>query len=287
MICERPFTQNGMAHPCGGCLPCRHQRARVWAHRIVLEATQHEYSSFITLTYTDEKVLQNDGSLNPRDVTLFLKRLRKAGQKVRYFLVGEYGPATLRPHYHLALFGFRTCDRGQTDLRRQRCCTQCDIISRAWGNGAIQCARLEPASAAYIAGYVTKKLTAPPIPKHLYPEYTRMSLRPGLGHDAMYDVAHVLMHHEYDFEDVPVALQHGQKKSPLGRYLRKKLRKMVGRDEKCPETVLDKIKEELQPLRQVAFQNSTSLKKELLEKNKTKRLSFLQRKHIHRQGRSL
>ena len=103
----------------------------------------------------------------------------------------------------------------------------------------------------------------------------------------MYDVAHVLLHHEYEFEDVPVALQHGQKKSPLGRYLRKKLRKMVGRDEKCPETVLDKIKEELHPLREVAFNNSTSLKKELLEKNKTKRLSFLQRKHIYRQGRHI
>lgn len=53
------------------------------------------------------------GYLSKRDIQLFLKRLRKniyyefrerkpevAQGSVRYFIIGEYGPTTYRPHYH-------------------------------------------------------------------------------------------------------------------------------------------------------------------------------------------
>lgn len=287
MNCERPYTQDGLAFPCGGCLACRHQRARVWTHRLILEATQHTHNTFLTLTYTDEKVIENAGSVNPSDLTKFIKRLRKKGQSFRYYAVGEYGPKTLRPHYHMAMFGLRTCERGQTDLRKPYCCAQCATISATWGMGAVQLARLEDASAAYVAGYVTKKLTASPLPKELHPEFQRMSLKPGLGYDCMHDVADILLRHGDDIEDVPVALQHGKKKHPLGKYLRRSLRKMIGRDEKAPESTLLKIKEGLQPLRTLAFENSTSLQKAIVDANKTKLASFLQRKHIHSQRKSL
>lgn len=292
MICERPFTKDGLAFPCGGCLTCRYQRSRVWAHRIQLEATQHEHNAFITLTYNEEANARRNGNLRPRDVTLFLKKLRKAGHKFRYYYVGEYGPQTLRPHYHLAMFGFRTCDRGQTDLKKRYCCPRCDIVNGAWSEngqqlGACQLARLEPHSAAYVAGYVTKKLLSKPIPNTLEPEFQRMSLRPGLGYGVMHDVASVLLKHHADIEDVPVALSHGTKPQPLGRYLRRNLRKMMGRDEKCPETVMEKIRQELSPLREAAFNNSTSLQKEVVAKNQTRRLSFLQLKKIRQSGKTL
>lgn len=276
-----------MAHPCGTCLPCRHQRARVWAHRIQLEALQHEHNAFVTLTYDDKNLERVNGQLNIRDVTLFLKRIRASGRTFRYFYVGEYGPQTLRPHYHLAMFGIRTCLRGQTDLRKESCCALCTDFKNRWGNGAVQLARLEPASSAYIAGYVTKKLTAAPLPRHLTPEFHRMSLKPGLGFGVVDDIADQLLRHYPDIEDVPTALQHGKKKLPLGRYLRQNIRKRIGRSEKCPQTVLDKIKEQLRPLQESAFNNSTSFKKEVMTANQTRRLSFLQRKHIYRQGRSL
>lgn len=204
----------------------------------MLEASQHESNAFVTLTY-DEEHLPKDGSVSVRAMQLFIKRLRKAGYKFRYYLVGEYGDQSYRPHYHIALFGFPQCFRGQTDLRKSVCCKTCASVKRAWHNqGAIQVAFLEPASAAYIAGYVTKKIKGLGIslPDGLAPEFQRVSLRPGLGLRVMHDVADRLLTYnlEKEIEDVPMSLQHGKVKMPLGRYLRANLRKMIGRDEKCP-----------------------------------------------------
>ena len=280
MLCEKPYIKDGVAFACGQCLPCRHKRAKVWAHRIELEATQHAENSFITLTYTDQWVIKNEGNLRTRDLTLFFKRLRKGGWKFRYYAVGEYGDKTRRPHYHLALFGEGPCVRGQTDLRRSSCCSRCDFIARTWGMGAIQSARLEPGSAAYIAGYVTKKLRKEPLPQNLSPEFQRMSNRPGIGYGVVHDVAHVLLKHYPDIEDVPVVLQHGQSVAPLGKYLRKKIRLAIGRDEKAPQSVIEKMAQEMQPLRESAFLASKSFSSALLEKNKGARTSFLTRRKI-------
>lgn len=285
MICERPFVRDGMAHPCGSCHPCRIRRRKVWTHRLILEARLHGDNSFLTLTYDDNNH-PKDGCLSTRDFTLFLKKLRKKGYKFRYYGVGEYGSRTYRPHYHLACFGLPTCLRGQTDLRKEYCCAICDDVKKAWGKGAIQCARLEPASAAYVAGYVTEKLTKGPIPPHLTPEFQRMSLKPGLGHDVMHDVAHTLMATGWEeiMEDVPLALQHGPVKMALGRYLRKKLRLMVGRDEKAPQSVIEKAQTDLHDLRNYAFNNSLSLSNVITEANVQKRLNYTTR-HKLRSGK--
>lgn len=105
------------------------------------------------------------------------------------------------------------------------------------------------------------------------PEFATMSLRPGIGHDAMYDVAAELMKYglEDRLEDVPKELQHGMKKWPLGRYLRRKLRVMVGKSEKTPEKVLEKMAEEMRPLRESAFEASESFASKVLEKSLGKR----------------
>ncbi|ALS03440.1 VP4 [Gokushovirus WZ-2015a] len=51
-------------------------------------------------------------TLAKRDFQLFMKRLRKAfpDQKIRYFAAGEYGSETFRPHYHAILFGLKLDD---------------------------------------------------------------------------------------------------------------------------------------------------------------------------------
>lgn len=270
MLCEAPFIKEGLALPCGRCLSCKSRNAKVWAHRIMLEAACHESNVFVTLTYSDQVLEKTRRVVRLREVQLFNKRLRKSGYAYRFYAVGEYGELSLRPHYHLALFGFPQCYRGQTDMRKHVCCKTCEAISAAWQKkGAIQVAFLEPASAAYIAGYVTKKLTKKPLAPELLPEFHTMSRRPGLGLDVMDDVANVLLGYdlEKELEDVPQSLAHGKFKLPLGRYLRGQLRRRIGRDERCPPSVLEKAKEELRPLRESAFNSSSSFAEKIVEKN--------------------
>lgn len=256
MRCKYPVAlELGKAFPCGQCLPCRINRRRVWCHRIMLEATQHAENSFITLTYSDEN-LPKDGSLQPRDLQLFLKKFRKAlhPERVRYFAVGEYGDDTQRPHYHLALFGFGHCIYGVTrpDKISKSCCERCSTVRRAWGLGLVQVGTLEGSSASYVAGYTTKKMTSKSDARldGRHPEFARMSLRPGIGGDAMHEVASVLMQYALDESesDVPISLRHGSKLLPLGRYLRRRLREMVGKEKNVPQNVLDALQAELRPM---------------------------------------
>lgn len=53
--------------------------------------------------------------------------------------------------------------------------------------------------------------------------------------------------------DVPSALRHGNKILPLGRYLRRKLRVMLGKDSNAPPETLAVIKEELRKLQEISW----------------------------------
>lgn len=76
-----------------------------------------------------------------------------------------------------------------------------------------------------------------------------MSLRPGIGHGVLQQIAGVLVAHGVDYADVPTCLRHGKKLLPLGRYLRRKLRATMGRDEACPQEVIDELQAEMYDLR--------------------------------------
>lgn len=167
-------------------------------------------------------------------------------QRIRYFACGEYGDLTGRPHYHAALYGFQTCLFGMSRYSKLRtnCCSQCDLVRDTWGLGNIFLGTLEERSCQYICGYVLKKLSgANPLLKGRYPEFARMSLRPGIGGDAIEDVARALVGYD-NGPDVPAGLRHGSKVLPLGRYLRRRLRVRVGRDINEPREVsLERSKE--------------------------------------------
>lgn len=240
-------------------MPCRFNRRRIWTHRILLESLQHADNTFCTLTYSDER-LPPGASLRPQDVQLWLKRLRKTWQSpIRFYLVGEYGDTTQRPHYHAALFGFPNCRRGLSYFPSpgSRCCAVCDIVASTWDHGNILLGALNSQTASYVAGYVTKKMTSKDDSRLLgrHPEFARMSLRPGIAADALHEVASELL--RYDLHrsqpDVPGALRHGSKCLPLGRYLRRKLRLLVGLDEHAPQAVLDQIASELSPMYEAAL----------------------------------
>lgn len=94
--------------PCGKCPECRKRRISGWSFRLVQESKRACSAWFVTLTYDTEFVpLTEKGFMNlsKRDVQLFMKRLRKLSpEKLRYYLCGEYGGKSFRPHYHLILF---------------------------------------------------------------------------------------------------------------------------------------------------------------------------------------
>lgn len=228
----------------------------------MLEATQHPVNSFWTLTYDDANLpLTEDGlpTLNMKHLTDFMKRLRfdYYPNSLRYFNVGEYGDQTERPHYHLALFNYPACERGVSQLnRRGNCCSVCDRVRAIWSAGAVYSGQLEDASAAYIAGYVTKKLTSKTDPrlKGREKECARMSLKPGIGAGFISEVASVVLTHNLDttLTDVPTSLQHGATVRPLGRYLTRRLRQEVGKEPNAPASTIKTHQEKLQPLREAA-----------------------------------
>lgn len=108
-------------------------------------------------------------------------------------------------------------------------------------------------SAAYIAGYVVKKMTRMQDTRlnGRWPEFARMSLRPGIGADAMWDVASAVMQHKLEKKpdfDVPVDLRHGSKTFPLGRYLRRLVRERIGLSAGAPPHVLEALRSGLLPV---------------------------------------
>lgn len=192
--------------PCGHCAGCRADQAKEWADRLMMESQFHDSMYFVTLTYDEEHLprvayadkfgeyhdrLQSDrGTLNKRDVQLFIKRLRKSrpDDKIRYYLAGEYGPQTDRPHYHAIIFGlhlgdWRLIESGHSETGNTY--YTCGELERIWRNGFVS---IEPANeftCKYVAQYVTKKIGEKPRVRRLErgqePEFSLQSRRPGIG----------------------------------------------------------------------------------------------------------
>lgn len=164
--------------PCGKCTGCLLERARQWAVRCQHEAQLHASNLFVTLTY-DDAHLPPGGSLQPGDMVLFLKRLRKhAGPGLRFFQCGEYGDKTHRPHHHAILFNCYFPDsrklHGNSDLSRS------DKLDQLWGLGLCTFGQVTFESANYVARYTLKKLGTTH-QGNLHPPYLTMSRRPGIG----------------------------------------------------------------------------------------------------------
>lgn len=104
---------------CGKCIECLKRDQKEWCFRMLQEYEVTRTGVFVTLTYNDADLPTNSdgiGTLCYRDVQLFLKRLRKAYVNVksindfdnlRYWVCGEYGKRTGRPHYHLIIYGLK------------------------------------------------------------------------------------------------------------------------------------------------------------------------------------
>lgn len=183
--------------PCGRCTGCRLERSRQWAVRIMHEAQLHDDNCFITLTFNDEH-LPVDYSVDPRDMQLFFKKLRKSlePKKVRFFLCGEYGDLNLRPHYHIILFGHAFLNDRKLFKRNKHGhhLYTSPSLEQLWPYGLSSLGEVTFNSAAYVARYAMKKITGKGAEAHYLrehplhhficrtrPEFLLMSRRPGIG----------------------------------------------------------------------------------------------------------
>lgn len=185
--------------PCGHCIGCRLDKSREWADRMMLELDHSKTAVFLTLTYDNDHVpismFNDDGipyyTLDKRHPQLFLKRLRKyaCDKKLRFYLAGEYGDSTSRPHYHAIIFGLDFSDFPDlihfgSNVFGQPYYTSA-ILERIWSYGFVSLAPVSWQTCAYVARYVTKKLNGPDSIVYEYrnciPPFALMSRRPGIG----------------------------------------------------------------------------------------------------------
>lgn len=205
-----PKDSPGLEHtliPCGQCIGCRLDYSRRWADRMMLEleTTDEKRAIFLTLTYDEEHlpiiVYDENGkpevcTLKKRDFQLFMKNFRKKvaerfGRRIRFYCSGEYGEKNGRSHYHCIVFGICLDDFndeeksiiGRNEFKQP--IYDVDWIHNIWDNGYIAVAECSYETCAYVARYVTKKVTGKAAEDHYKfgqeREWSLMSRKPGIG----------------------------------------------------------------------------------------------------------
>jgi hypothetical protein len=192
VVFNKPYPYaKGFNLPCGQCIGCRLKYSQEWAVRLMHENQMHSESCFITLTMNDEYLLsrENPYSLDKSEYQRFMKRLRKRyGKQIRYFHCGEYGEKNKRPHYHAILFGVDFDDKQLYTVRDDIRLYKSKKLEELWPYGHSTIGEVTFESAAYVARYVTKKITGKDVEKHyirwdpttgegipIEPEYATMS----------------------------------------------------------------------------------------------------------------
>lgn len=309
MICSNPVVLTSGAVACGKCYSCGVRRKKEIVARVQLEGMSYDKKAFVTLTYDDEnlplvgftkvensaenKVVYEEypehpvgtGSLRPSDFSGFIKRLRKEWPTpFRFFGVGEYGDKSGRPHYHAILFGFPPCNFGSTRNRLSYCCSVCDLVEQKWAKGRIEVAQANSNTMAYTAGYAAKKLTSAGDPRlfigtgsddarlYKHPEFSRMSRRPGIGASAAASIGAGLERFRETLPngDAPESIQIGEKKYPLDRFMRDKIRNAMGLPAGATEQAQIAQSIKLQEMQAEADQAGLPLQKYLRQKGQAK-----------------
>jgi hypothetical protein len=109
----------------------------------------------------------------------------------------------------------------------------CRTTRETWKLGLVHVGTGTEESAAYVAGYVVKRLNkSSNLLCGRAPEFSVMSRKPMLGFGALHEIASSLLRHNQ--VDVPGYLVINRKKWPLGQTAKRRLRKLMGRDEKTP-----------------------------------------------------
>jgi len=178
MNCEKPITLhekedgyvNARTVPCGSCFACLSKRAQEWGFRLEQELKTSSAAIFLTLTLGDAECAkkgQQTVNLEKATAQKFLKRLRNniAPDTFKYYLVGEYGPKNLRPHYHAIIFNL--------DPKHH------ETVKTSWGLGFIQIRPISTGRIRYVTGYIIGKNF---FPENLTKPFALMSKGLGLSY---------------------------------------------------------------------------------------------------------
>lgn len=157
----RGYYDRPLRLACGQCRGCRLRRTRDWAIRAVHESQMHARNSFVTLTYNNEH-LPEDQSVDVEHWQKFAKRVRKEYGPFRFLHCGEYGEKTLRPHYHAVIFGLNFHeDRAKIGNPSGHPLYASPTLARLWPWGFSAIGDVTFDSAAYVASYTFKKTKGP------------------------------------------------------------------------------------------------------------------------------
>lgn len=144
----------GLMVPCGQCMNCRLQKREEWCLRILHEHLMWDSCIFLTLTYSDDHLPENE-SLVKSDLQKFFKRLRKrlGKRKIAYFASGEYGEENGRPHYHCIIFGLDFLNENDRDIIKEswELCDWKMLGRKPFGDVTIQSIR-------YTVSYMEKEI---------------------------------------------------------------------------------------------------------------------------------
>lgn len=255
MQCLKPILvfPKGVPHvvPCSRCAFCLTNRRSQWMFRIHHEMRVQEVPGhFLTLTY-DEKHVRRVSYVDPvsganvtrlslrfRDVQLFLKCLRKAKYYAKYICVGEYGPLTSRPHYHIILW---------TDCPATK-------IESIWKRGAIHFGRVTMQSAMYCLKYIIQ----PKQRDEFGIEPTRAQFSKGLGL-AYLDKA-VYNYHTFDYDEPVMTSRIDGQLVALPRYYKNKIFTKFQMRREASRIKSKRLKDETIQYRDLRFQGITKIR---------------------------
>lgn len=186
-------------------------------HRYLAKAKQtainSNYAAKVTSWYSQvDRPFMYVPMLYYRDAQNFLKRLRKQlskidkDEKIRYYIIGEYGTKSLRPHWHLLLFtnsdkisrAFND-SRVEVELLRRsdRAFYTNSVLSSCWRFGYCTIDKADSKVGGYVASYVVGSSLLPSVLQKIAPQKTFHSIGFGLPYSKDQSLE-MLRHRDYE-----------------------------------------------------------------------------------------
>ena len=153
MCIDPRIMNNGVGVPCRKCWQCKSNTINDWVGRCIAEGKGAAACNAVTLTYgrgdDGEADHVRTAILTYSDVQRYLKRLRRDNFPCRYFVVGEFGGAKGRAHWHILLFWKRESPKHPVGERFEQ---------EHWPHGVSFWEPVNAGTIRYVCKYIQKDL---------------------------------------------------------------------------------------------------------------------------------